>query len=215
MNTYDARIKNKSTITIAGPSQCGKTTLVEKIVRIKDELFIEPIKQVYWFCSYQPTEKIEGVKYYIGMPSNLLQLVQPHSLVIIDDFMKELSNSTELTSIMTKAVHHLPMTLIYITQNIFQKGSDTKTRRLNTNYLILFKNPHDKAQTDYLGRQMYPKDKYFLSSAFDDATKKHPYSYLLIDCTQATPDEIRVRTNITGGDQLMKVYIPPSLTLHA
>jgi hypothetical protein len=113
------------------------------------------------------------------------------------------------------------MTLIYITQNIFSQGKDTKTRRLNTNYLIVFKNPHDKAQIDYIGRQMYPKDKNFLSGAFEDATKIHPYSYLFIDCHQSTPDEIRVRTNITsamdGGDggKPMKVYIPHSISLTA
>lgn len=212
MNLYDARFKNKSTITIAGPSQSGKTTLVEKIVRNKDELFVEPITNVHWFCAYPPSEKIDGVQYIIGIPT--INEIEPHSLVIIDDFMKELATSNELTSLMTKAVHHLPMTLIYITQNIFQKGIDTKTRRLNTNYLIVFKNPHDRAQVDYIGRQMYPRDKNFLSRSFEDATMKQPHSYLFIDCHQTTPDEIRVRTNIVG-EGIMKVYVPPSMLLSA
>lgn len=213
MNLYDARLQNKSTILVAGPSQCGKTTLVEKIVYNKDNLFTNEIKSVYWFCAYTPTNKIDGVKYTIGLPNNFIKNVEPYSLVIIDDFMKELSNSNELTLIMTKVVHHVPITLIFITQNLFQKGNDMKTRRLNTNYLILFNNPHDKAQVDYIGRQMYPKDKLFLSSAFNDATMKSPYSYLFIDCHQSTPDEIRVRTNITG-DKLMKVYVPPTIMLN-
>jgi len=212
MDLYDIRFNNKSTITISGPSQSGKTTLVEKIVELRDQLFIEPINNVQWFCAYPPTNKLDGVTYTIGIPQNIIQTIEPHSLVVVDDFMKELSNSNELTSIMTKAVHHLPMTLIYITQNLFQKGNDTKTRRLNTNYLILFKNPHDKAQVDYIGRQMYPKDKLFLSSAFDDATRKNPYSYLLIDCQQTTPDEIRIRTNITESP--MKVYMPLSFPIN-
>ena len=127
--------------------------------------------------------------------------------------MGELSNSIELTKIMTKAVHHLPMTLIYITQNMFQKGNDTKTRRMNTNYLILFKNPHDRAQVEYIGRQMYPNDPKFLSSAFIDATSKDPYSYLFIDCHQETPDEIRVRSKITHRN--VKVYTPHSIALKA
>lgn len=209
MESYDARFKTKSTIVMAGPSQSGKTTLTENIVGKRDTLFDAPIAQVYWFCAYSPTQKLDGVKYMVGLPHNIMDHIEPHSLVIIDDFMKELNSSNELTAIMTKAVHHLPMTLIFITQNIFQKGNDTKTRRLNTNYLIMFKNPHDKAQMDYLGRQMYPKDKLFLSRAFDDATSKTPYSYLLIDCHQSTPDEIRVRTNIT--DDRVKVYMPPSI----
>lgn len=212
MELFDTRFNNKSTITISGPSQSGKTTLVEKIVQLREHLFKDPIQHVQWFCAYPPTTKLDGVTYSIGIPHNILQTIEPHSLVIVDDFMKELTNSNELTSMMTKAVHHLPMTLIYITQNLFQKGTDTKTRRMNTNYLILFKNPHDKAQVDYIGRQMYPKDKLFLSTVFDDATRKIPYSYILIDCQQATPDEIRIRTNITESP--MKVYIPLSMSIN-
>lgn len=211
MNTYDVRFKNKSTITIAGPSQSGKTTLVEKIVEKRKELFTENISNVYWYCAYPPKNKIEGIHYRIGIPQNILEQIEPNALVIIDDFMKELSNSNELTTIMTKAVHHLPMTLIYITQNIFSQGNDTKTRRLNTNYLIIFKNPHDKAQVDYIGRQMYPHDKLFLSNVFDHATRQNPFSYILMDCHQSTPDEIRIRTHIT--DPVVKVYVPPSIQL--
>lgn len=209
MQIYDVRFKNKSTITVAGPSQSGKSTLVEKIVNKREELFQDPISNVYWFCAYPPTNKVPGVQYSVGLPS--LQSIKPHSLVIIDDFMKELANSKDLTAMMIKAVHHLPMSLIYITQNIFSKGSDTKTRRLNTNYLILFKNPHDKAQIDYIGRQMYPRDKDFLSGSFINATSQNPYSYILLDCHQTTPDEIRVRTHIT--DPIVKVYLPQSISL--
>jgi len=212
MEIYDVRFNNKSTITIAGPSQSGKTTLIERIIRLKDDLFQEPITNVYWFCAYIPEEKLEGVIYKIGLPNSILNDIEPYSIIILDDFMKELSNSNELTMLMTKAVHHMPITLIYITQNIFHKGRDTKTRRLNTNYLILFKNPHDKLQIDYIGRQMYPKDKGFLSSVYDHITSNQPYSYLLIDCQQSTPDEIRIRTPI-AGESIMKVYIPPSISM--
>ena len=206
MKSYDLRFKSGSTITISGPSQSGKSTLVETIVQDRGELFTEPISSVLWFCQYIPQNKIEGVKYYNGFPSNIMEILQPNSLVIVDDLMIELANSQVLTTLMTKAVHHLPMTLIYITQNIFHKSNDNKTRRLNTNYLILFKNPQDKSQIEYIGRQMYPKDKNFLSSAYEDATKS-PYSYLVIDSQQSTPDEICVRTNITK-DKIMEIYVP-------
>ena len=209
MNTYDMRLKSGTTITVAGPSQSGKSTLVEKIVKLRDEIFTEKITKVIWYCSYMPTNKIDGVTYLVGLPNDINDRIIPNCLVILDDLMHELSKSNMLTTLMTKAVHHLPMTLIYITLNIFQKSVDTKTRRLNTNYLFLFKNPQDKTQIDYLGRQMYPQDKNFLSLAFEDATK-YPFSYLLIDSNQETPDEVRVRTNIVK-ESVMKVYVPFSI----
>lgn len=209
MKVYDMRLKSGSTITIAGPSQSGKTTLVERIVELRDEIFTEKISKVFWYCSFKPANKIDGVTYLVGLPNDINERIIPNCLVILDDYMHELSNSTTLTSLMTKAVHHLPMTLIYITQNIFQKTNDTKTRRLNTNYLIIFKNPQDKTQIEYLGRQMYPKDKGFLSLAYEDATK-YPYSYLLIDSNQKTDDEVRVRTHIAKENN-MTVYVPQSI----
>lgn len=212
MKEYDARLKTRSTITIAGPSQSGKSTLVEKMVTMKDVLFNEDFSAVYWFCAYPPKTKIDGVKYSVGLPLNQFNDLPPNALVILDDFMSELSQSNDLTMLMTKAVHHVPLTLIYITQNMFQKGKDVKTRRMNTNYLILFKNPHDRAQLDYIGRQMYPNDTKFLSNVFTDVTANEPFSYILIDCQQDTPDEIRVRSKIT--EKNVRVHVPHSIALY-
>ena len=217
MKVYDMRLKTGSTITVAGPSQSGKSTLVEELVKRRSEIFsngdggagAEPISDVFWYCAYQPTNKISGVTYIAGLPNDIMERIKPNCLVVLDDYMQELANSSTLTSIMTKAVHHLPMTLIYITQNIFSKSNDNKTRRLNTNYLIIFKNPQDKSQVEYIGRQMYPRDKDFLRSAYEDATGKTAFSYLLIDSHQTTPDEVRVRTNIINNP--MYVYVPMTI----
>ena len=212
MQTYDLRLKSGSAITVSGPSQSGKTTLVENIVRDRAIMFTEPIKSVIWYSAFHPTQKIAGVTYVIGIPNDFKERIEPHCLVVIDDYMSELSNSSELTALMTKAVHHLPLTLIYITQNIFHKGTDNKTRRLNTNYLILFKNPQDKGQIDYISNQMYPRDKGFLSGVYNGVTSKNPYSYILIDSHQTTPDHLRIRTGITK-ERILHVFVPNSINL--
>lgn len=211
MNIYDARLKSNSSFIFSGPSKSGKTTLVEKIIAKRDDLFTEPFSCIQWFCAYPPKIKLDGVTYRIGLPLNQLNDIPPHSLIILDDFMSELSQTSDLTKLMTKAVHHLPMTLIYITQNLFQQGKDVKTRRMNTDYLVLFKNPHDRAQVDYIGRQMYPKDTKFLTNVYTDVTAQEAYSYLFIDFRQETSDEIRIRSHIT--DNVVRVYTPNSLPL--
>lgn len=209
MTVYDCRFKTSSTITISGPSQSGKTTLIEKIVSKKKELFTNPIETVYWLCAFIPKERLDGVNYVEGLSPDMLNQIEPNSLVIIDDLMKEAQNSDVVTRLMTKDVHHKPITLIYVTHNIFPKGNDSKTRRLNAHYLIVFKNPHDSSQIDILGRQMYPKVKNFLSSVYSVVTAQRPYSYLLIDSHQTTPDEIRIRTNVT--EPIQNVFIPWSM----
>ena len=48
-------------------------------------------------------------------------------------------------------------------------------------------------QIEHLGRQMNNK---FLKAAFTDAMERGPYSYILLDFHQKTPEEVRVRTRV-------------------
>ena len=76
---------------------------------------------------------------------------------------------------------------------------------LNTQYLVLFKNPRDALQVATLGRQMYPGNGKFLVEAFKMATEK-PYGYLLIDLRADTLEKYRLRSNIFSGERRY-VYI--------
>ena len=66
---------------------------------------------------------------------------------------------------------------------------------INTQYIVLFKNPRDALQVATLGRQMYPGYSNFLVEAFKDATER-PHGYLLIDLHPETLEKFRIRTNI-------------------
>ena len=66
---------------------------------------------------------------------------------------------------------------------------------LYSHYLVLFKNPRDQTQINYLSRQMYPKNNKFMDEAYLDATSI-PYGYFFIDLKQSTPDDYRIQTNI-------------------
>lgn len=211
MKTYDVTFKSGSTFYVAGPTQSGKTTLVTKIVKDRELLFDEKVSEVFWYSAFPPKDKLPNVHYIQGVPYDIGERIIPNCLVVIDDYMHELNESKELTSIITRATHHLPMCLIYITQNIFQHGSQSKTRRLNATYLILFKNPQDIGQVEYIGRQMFPQEKDFLTKAYRNTTFTSPFSYLMIDAHARTPDYLRVRTHITTDEQ--PVFLPSSYNL--
>jgi hypothetical protein len=66
--------------------------------------------------------------------------------------------------------------------------------------MMVFRNPRDLLGITTLAKQMFPKNSDYLLEAFRDATAK-PYGYLLIDCHQLTPEEMRLRTNIFPGEQ--------------
>ena len=94
--------------------------------------------------------------------------------------MEEAKNQAGVIALFTKLVHHKKLFVVMLTQNFFHKTSETRTRRLNAQYLIIFKNPSDATQIATIGRQMYPHDPKFLHAAFKAATCK-PHGYIFIE----------------------------------
>ena len=100
----------------------------------------------------------------------------------------------------TRKAHHRNTSVIYITQNLFERAKQYRTISLNAHYLVLFKNPRDKSQVSNLSRQL---DIPGLNHAYQDATNQL-HGYLLIDLTAAIPDTLRLRADLfhpwyTGG----------------
>ena len=62
-------------------------------------------------------------------------------------------------------------------------------------YLVVYKNPRDKGQASFLGRQMFPSKWKSFIGALEDATKE-PNSYLIVHQKRDTPEEFRLRSNI-------------------
>ena len=66
---------------------------------------------------------------------------------------------------------------------------------INTQYIVLFKNPRDQAGPAILARQMYSSNSKKFMIKYIEATKR-PYKYLFIDLKQNTPEEDRLKTDI-------------------
>lgn len=198
------KLKHPFTLLIAGPSSCGKTTFVCKLLENIDNNIDEPIKTVHWCYTEEgsrPTIKCAengGFKifFHLGIPESFENTnIEGGNLVILDDCMAESSNNTMIANLFTKTSHHQRISVILLTQNIFHKGSHTRDISLNAKYIILFKSPRDKAQASYLCRQIYPENSRSLTDIYKEATEK-PYSYLLIDLTQTANDLIRFRSDL-------------------
>ncbi|KAL6417056.1 hypothetical protein ACFW04_013029 [Cataglyphis niger] len=128
-------------------------------------------------------------------------------LIIIDDLMRESSSCDAIVDLFTKGSHHKNLSVILISQNLFHQGRGQRDISLNANYIVVFKNPRDRAQIRHLARQVYPDDPKFMEEAYYDATSR-PHGYLLLDLKQSTPDEYRFRTCIFPDDILHYAYIP-------
>ena len=201
----DFRLRSDRTMCISGPSQSGKTTFLKRLLAQRDELFHTPFRRVIWCYGIYQHElhndfRNQGVILYDGIPS--VSDLQPYDLIILDDLLNESDSSKDLTKMFTQTAHHLPCFIIFVSQNLFPKGKESRTRSLNTHYYAIFKNPRDKSQFETLARQMYPSNSKALVDVFEDATKQ-AYGYLFIDFTQECDERYRFRTNIFSNQMIV------------
>ena len=193
------------TCVVAGPTSSGKTYLVRDMLKShkqtmgKTKKNHEQLITIWAYGQWQPlyTEEIENIKctYIEGLPSEEeIDSIEP-DIIVIDDLMTELANDKKLANLFTKGSHHKNISVIFISQNIFQQGTQMRTVSLNCHYIILMKNPRDRAQILRLASQIYPNRTKFFLEAYNDATKSE-FGYIRIDLTQQTPEKLRLQTNI-------------------
>ncbi|RWS20187.1 hypothetical protein B4U80_08827 [Leptotrombidium deliense] len=116
-------------------------------------------------------------------------------LIILDDMMVEATENQFICDVFTKGSHHKNVSVILILQNFFYKGKLMRTISLNAHYIVLFKNPRDRAIINHIGRQICPEHLKCFTAAFGDATRK-AYGYFFIDLKPYTDDRLRYLTNI-------------------
>jgi hypothetical protein len=207
----DLRLKHPFSCLVVGPSNCGKTVFTKNLIKNLQTLCDPAPDIIYWaYGEYQPAyeemniwpnvELIEGVPDFNILKENK----DKKKLLILDDLMTDLKNNGNITQLYTKGCHHWNTSCLHIVQNLFFTG--LRTSRVNTHYIVLFKNPSDKLQVQTLGRQLFPKQTQYFSEAYQDATKE-PYSYLFLDLHQTRQDNHRLRTNIFPGETQI-LYLP-------
>ena len=201
---YDFRLKNASSMLVCGPTQSGKSTFVNGLLNNLQIFEVEP-KAIYWFYG-QYNDDLSFKPYIIneGLPESFRN-IEPYSVIVLDDLMEEAKNHAGVTELFTRLVHHKRLFVINISQNFYQQSKDARTRRLNSQYIVLFKNPADVTQVNTLARQMYPSNSKFLPSVYNEVTKR-AHGYLFIDLRQETADEIRIRSNILPHEFPMIIF---------
>lgn len=197
-----------ASILIAGPSRSGKTVFVRRML---SEKMIDPFptRIVFVFGEWQKEyeklkSQVPSVDFIKGpLPADLYESfdVAQNNMLVLDDQMAEAGKSVQLEKYFVQGSHHRNLTVVFIVQNIFDKGKVMRTTNLNSNYLVLYKNPRDKGQISVLGRQMYPAQWREFLAAFQNATED-PFSYMLVDLMPGTPDEYRLRTHIFPSDEV-------------
>lgn len=204
----DVRIKTPFRMILAGPSMSGKTTFIRKLLVNGESMFDRQFVKILWcYGQYQNDtfakikSEAPNVEFHEGLPDDIkthFDTSHPN-LLILDDLMADASKDERITKLFTVFSHHLNISLALLSQNIYHKGSQSRTISLNADIIILTKNTRDRSQIQYLARQLAPDKPKFIQESYQDATST-PYGYLFLDLKPETPEQIRVRTGIFPGD---------------
>lgn len=203
-----------STIYIAGLTGSGKTEFVSRVLR--QEMIQPPPTRVIWVYSrMQPAYEgirrlMPHIEFSNQFDEGLLNRLSVHerNLVILDDQMQKLSGKSSLGELFTEGSHHCNLTVMFLIQNMFHQGKAMRDVSLNSQYMVVFKNPRDQGQIQSLALQMNKKNPARTVDAYANATKE-PYGYLVFDFKTGTIDELALRSHIFPDEQLV-VYAPSS-----
>lgn len=208
------RFQHPMTSRFVGPSACGKSTFLFQVIQ---QNLIEPFPEVitYFYGSAWQTGIFDllqtkyRVNFVQGFDENVVNETDPSkpSLIICDDLILEMKDSEAAANLFMRGSHHLNMSVILIEQNLFPKGRQSVSMKTNTQYLVLFKSPADTLGVATISKQMFPSNRgRFLLDAYTDCTKE-PFTYLIVDSKQQTPDQVRLITNITDPNSHPIVYV--------
>ena len=194
---------------IAGPTNCGKTFWVNRL--LMNDMFTQPVSSIlYCYGVYQDfynvmknNKAIRGpMTFRQGLPSKAdIDTIHDGKfhIIVLDDLMEQIVKSQEMQQLFTKYCHHLNITAIFISQNIFQQGPHARSISLNCHIIVLFSNKRDESQIRTFARQLYPtKWKRFVEVY--ESNMNFEFSYLVIDCTPSHPRDIKVRSCIFPGE---------------
>lgn len=222
---YSCVFKTPCSILIAGPSQSGKTSLVYKMLREKHRLFVPAPSRVLLVYKenqqlYQKMRKLKLIQEMVStLPSleDLKTMAKAEKqkagslMIIFDDQMLETAKNMSYLEAWSVSCHHLNMTLVFLAQHLFFDSPVFRSLSMNSQIMILMKNPKDLRSVSTLASRMYPYHSKFMVDAFKTATKDG-YGYLVVDYQQPTPEHLRLRSHMLRSERPMRIYLEKNST---
>ena len=143
----DPRWQHPFTCIVAGPTGCGKTTFVARLLRNASAMIDPPPERITWYygewqSAYENLD-VPNMRLEEGLPTSF-DTDGKRGLVVLDDLMAETDG--RVTNLFTKKSHHSDTSVIYLVQNLFPKNKESRTISLNSQYMVVFKNPRDASQ---------------------------------------------------------------------
>jgi hypothetical protein len=215
-------------MSISGPSLVGKSEFIVKLIENREKLFTSKFHRII-YCQpeslysvpnpiYQKLKKsFPMTEIFFGLPT-LEQISLENNclpcLLILDDLMNKLLNSSEMNDLFSIHIHHKNISCIFTLQNYFAPSRFGKTIARNVHYRILFYNRVELLELRNMSLQLSSKPNFLLSNfKFLEENFPDRYShYILIDGHgHSKSRNMHIRTQIfpdTDGSMRPIIFIP-------
>ena len=192
-------IRQPSSVIVAGPSDSGKSELVEQKLLYLNVFQVKPDKIVDAYDRWEPRfdrmQKRDGIQFHRGLrdPSHLIKWFGKTrgGVLVLDDLMEEGGQDKRVLDLFTKDSHHRNITVLYLTQDLFPPGKFSETINRNAHYIVAFKNPRAQTGVRTILLQAFPDRCRRVLRLFKRVTSL-PFGYLMLDVHPASDDRYRL-----------------------
>ena len=203
-------------LTVSGCSGSGKSRFVKNLLLNQRALTGSVWGKIFYVSKFELPDLKRDLAH---LPIEFLHDVIPtieylkkksagrgQSLVVADDLMVQAASSVDIKSLFCEG-RHINFSVIYCTQNLFQGGKHARNIRLNSNFMVLFRQIHDRLQIVRFFASMRPKNWEFLLNSYDDSTAPQ-FGYFFMDLRPVVSSEmLRFRAEIEPESQIL--YVDP------
>ena len=191
------KFKHPFGMLVAGPTQSGKTQWTVKFLKERNQRINPPVDDILfcyseWHDKYDTLRReVPTTQFHKGIPAlDTLKSLQ-NVILVIDDLMEEAVNDQNIMNMFTVGSHHRNISVLFLMQNIFQKGTHARTISTNTQYMVLFKNARDQTQIRTLAIQIFPTNWNDFLAYYGKETNKD-YGCVVLDFHPQTPNDKRI-----------------------
>src|SRR3981189_3491582 len=129
--------KHPFTLLVTGPTGSGKTQFVTNLLINSDLMIDKKIdKIIYCYGIYlqetfdQLKKLFPNIEFIEGINENINFNPKINNFIILDDLMNDGLKSDTVSNLLTRGSHHLNLSVILLTQNLFHKGKNSRSINL-------------------------------------------------------------------------------------
>ena len=137
---FDLRLKENFKLFVTGPSRCGKTVFVAKLLEnIHAFSKLPPVSVLYIYKVWQPKYddiKSLGVNFIEdndNVVNNIKSSVSGQPMLVIFDDLIGSSSLKNIANLFTVDARHMNISLVFLTQRMFV--NDESFRQISQNYM--------------------------------------------------------------------------------